>query len=223
MSEYKACVVVQGKVNLNYLKKIKETFSGYQLIYSCWEDDNLSLFDTDDIVVVNEKPADPGVSNFYLQRKSTIEGMKKAVELGWNRALKWRSDMWCKDGDKLFQKFDGDSLNLYFWVENLSGYITDFFMEGECGDIITLFDTDIPQYKYNYPEFGITLQFFRNGFEKKCRFMGKTLDKECDIYWPKNKVWFSEHQKDWWYVDSLPFNWREWIPTRRGKPINLFE
>lgn len=221
--QFKGCVVVQGKVNINYLKKIKQAFSGYQLIHSCWEGDDGSLFDESDIVVVNEIPTNAGPGNFYLQKKSTIEGMKKAIELGWNRALKWRSDMWCKDGDKLFQKFDSDSLNLYFWANHLDGYITDFFMEGECSDIITLFDTELPQYKYNYPEFGITFQFFRNGFDKKCRFMGHTLDRECDIYWPKNKLWFSRHQRDAWFVSGVPITADEWIPKRRGKPINLFE
>ena len=220
---YKGCVVIQGKVDVEILPKIKESFSGYQLIYSCWVGDDTSLFSDDDIVVLNELPKEEGPGNFYLQRKSTIEGMKKAIELGWNRALKWRSDMWCKDGDKLFQKFDSESLNLYFWVENLHGYITDFFMEGECTDIITLFDTDIPKYKYNYPEFGITLQFFRNGLDKKAVFMGRLLDSECDIYWPKNRIWFTAHKLDYWFINVLPDRWREWIPTRRGKPINLFE
>jgi len=221
--EYKGCIVVQGKTNLEALPKIKKCFEGYQLIHSCWEGDDMRFYDSSDIIIKNEIPSYPGPGNFYLQRKSTIEGMKMALSLGWNRALKWRSDMWCTDGDGLMKLFDGDSLNLYFWIRHLDGYITDFFMEGEIGDIITLFDTDLPQHKWNYPEFGITLQFFRNGFDKKGRFMGRGLGDGCDIFWEKNRCWMSQNKTDDWYEDSLPDNWKNWIPTRKGKPINLFE
>ena len=220
---FKGCVVVQGPANREAITEIKRCFDGYQLVFSCWVDDDSTIYEKDDIVVLNQKPEDSGPQNFYLQRKSTIEGMKRAKELGWTRALKWRSDMWCTDGDRLFRKFDSDSLNLYFWLALLDGYIADFFMEGEIDDIITLFDTDIPKWKWNYPEFGITLQFFKNGLERKARFMGKELDSECDIFWLRTKGWFSKHKEDNWYRDSLPENWKDWIPMRRGQPINLFE
>ena len=219
--DYKGCVVVQGKTNLEALPKIQKCFEGYQIIYSCWVDDDNSVYLPTDIVVCNEKPENFGTSNFYLQKNSTIAGMRKALELGWDRALKWRSDMWCTDSDELMKLFDNESLNLYFWVRNVHGYITDFFMEGEIQDIIILFDTDIPV-RYNYPEFAITLQFFRNSFDRKVRFMGKKLGDTCDIFWEKHSCWMSQNQKDDWYEDSLPENWRGWIPTRRGHPINLF-
>ena len=95
---YKGCVVVQGPLDAESLPKIRSAFSGYQLIHSCWEGDDFELLNqfvlnTDDIVVVNEIPTNSGPGNFYLQRKSTIEGMKMAIQMGWNRALKWRSDM----------------------------------------------------------------------------------------------------------------------------------
>ena len=96
---YKGCVVVQGKTNLEALPKIRKCFDGYQIIYSCWVDDDSSGYLPTDIIVWNEKPKDFGPGNFYLQRKSTIEGMRKGLELGWERALKWRSDMWCTDSD----------------------------------------------------------------------------------------------------------------------------
>jgi len=204
MNHYKGCIVVQGSPNINYLSRIKETFSGYQLVHSCWEGDDVGMFDNDDIVVVSEKPDDFGNGNFYLQKKSTIEGMKRAKELGWNRALKWRSDMWCRNGDKLFEKFDEYSLNLYYWVEKPNGYIMDFFMEGQCDDIITLFDTELSKEGYNYPEFAITNTFFKNGLDKKAKFIGKLINRECDIYWPKHKLWFSEHKKVNWFKDTLP-------------------
>ena len=89
--DYKGCVVVQGKTNLEVLPKIRKCFEGYQIIYSCWVGDDDSEYLPTDIVIWNEKPEDFGPGNFYLQRKSTIEGMKKGLELGWNRALKWRS------------------------------------------------------------------------------------------------------------------------------------
>jgi sialic acid synthase SpsE len=115
--DYKGCVVVQGKTNLEALPKIRKCFEGYQIIYSCWVDDDVSGYLPTDIVVWNEKPEDFGPGNFYLQRKSTIEGMKKGLELGWERALKWRSDMWCTNSDELMKLFDNESLNLYLVKE----------------------------------------------------------------------------------------------------------
>lgn len=217
------CVIIQGKPNEECYPKIKETFSNYQLIHSCWVGDDISFLSDDDTIIQSEIPIDKGPQNFYMQKISTIEGIKKAQQLGWDRVLKWRSDMWCVNGDKLFEKFDKESLNLYYWVKQLDGYIMDFFMEGECSDIITMFDTSIPKYKYNYPEFGITLQFFKNGLDTKSKFMGRLLDKECDIYWPKNNIWFSQHKENDWYLDRLPDNWKSWIPMRRGIPIDIMK
>ena len=221
--DYKGCIVVQGETNLEALPKIRKCFEGYQIIYSCWVDDDVSEYLPTDIVILNEKPEDFGPGNFYLQRESTLAGMRHACELDWKRALKWRSDMWCTDVDELMRIFDKDSLNLYFWIKELSGYITDFFMEGEIDDIVTLYSTDIPQHKYNYPEFGITLQLVKNGLDKKTKFMGNRLDTKCDIFWEKYNCWMSQNQKDAWYLDKFPDNLKDWIPTtRRGIPINLF-
>ena len=212
--EYKGCVVVQGKTNLEALPKIQKCFEGYQIIYSCWVDDDNSVYLPTDIVVLNQKPENFGTSNFYLQRNSTIAGMRKALELGWDRALKWRSDMWCTDSDELMKLFDNESLNLYFWIRSVHGYITDFFMEGEIQDIIILFDTNIP-IRYKYPEFAITLQFYRNSFDKKVKFMGKKLGDTCDIFWEKHSCWMSRNKKDDWYEDSLPEKRPWWLGTCR--------
>lgn len=220
---YKGCIVVQGKPDVESYPKIKEGFSQYQLIHSCWVGDDISFLDKGDIIIQNEIPIDRGPQNFYMQKRSTIGGIKMAQQMGWERVLKWRSDMWCVDGEKLFDKFDNTKLNLYYWVDNLDGYIMDLFMEGECSDIITLFETDIPRYRYNYPEFGITLQFFKNGLNEKGIFMGRKLDKECDIYWPKNNIWFTQHKQNNWYMEKLPDNWKEWIPMRRGNPIDIMK
>jgi hypothetical protein len=219
--EYKGCVVIQGSVNGDILPKIRKSFEGYQLIHSCWDGDDTSHFNESDIVVVNKKPEDVGPGNFYLQRKTTIEGMKMAKELGWNRALKWRSDLWVV-GD-LWSTFDFNKLNLYFWVKELNGYLCDFFMEGDIDDIITLYDTDIPKWKWNYPEFGITLQMFKNGLDTKVKLMGSELGNGVDIRWEKNDIWFSVHKGIDWYVDVIPVKYDDWLPKRRGIIINPFE
>jgi len=217
--DYKGCVVVQGGIeNASYISDIKKCWKGYQIIFSTWKNTPMEWFDSDDIVLYNQKPRNSGVQNFYYQKVSTICGLEKAKELGWERALKWRVDFISKgDLHSLF----GDGLNLYMWVNDSSGYITDFFMEGNIDDLITIFDTEQQPHRFNHPEFAFTLKMYKSGLDKKVKFVGKLLDGDIDVYWHKLGYWFSENTKLSIYLDKLP-TFDEWCPMHPTKQRRLF-
>ena len=220
---YKGCVVVQGPINIEALPKIKECFRGYQLIHSCWEGNDTSLFDETDIVLINKIPNDSGPGNYLFQRENTLKGLDKAEELGWARALKWRSDMWCTNVDGLWDMFESDKLNLYYWVEHISGYITDFFMEGDISDIKTLFSSEVPNYRYKHTEFILTLMLFTTDLYRKTVFMGSKLNPNCDVYWAKRKCWFSSNQREEWYLDYFPYEGTDWLLIKEKDRITKFD
>jgi len=220
---YKGCVVVQGPINIEALPKIKECFKGYQLIHSCWEGNDVTHFDDDDIVLINKMPNDSGPGNYLFQRESTLRGLDKAEELGWKRALKWRSDIWCTNADRLWDMFETNKLNLYFWVEHITGYITDFFMEGEISDIKTLFSSEVPTSRYTHPEFILTLMLFTSGLYNKTVFMGRKLGTECDIFCQKRGCWFSSNQTEQWYLDYFPHTGTNWLLVKENDRITNFD
>lgn len=200
---FKGCVVVQGPTYSQWISKVKESWVGYQIIFSTWDNADRSLYDESDIVIYNPMPSDNGVKNLNLQKVSTINGFLKAKELGWKRALKVRGDFTTDSADGLFGLFDKNKLNLHgYWV---AGYIGDFFMEGDIDDILTLFDVETVE---QYPEWHLTKKLYESGLNKKSVCIIKKMSKGvADIYWEKLSYWFSEHITNKDVTDVLPQKW----------------
>ena len=200
---YKGCVVVQGPTYSQWITKVKESWIGYQVIFSTWDNADRSLYDESDIVIYNPIPSDAGVNNLNYQKVSTINGFKKARELGWDRALKVRGDFSTTSADGLFELFDKTKLNLHgYWRH---GYISDFFMEGSVDDILTLFD--VPS-SGPYPEWNITKQLYTSGLDKKSTCISdKLVVNVADIRWEKWAYWFSVHSDGVHITNILPQNW----------------
>jgi hypothetical protein len=199
---FKGCVVVQGPTYPQWIKEVKESWVGYQVIYSTWDNADRRLYDESDIVIYNPIPADVGVKNLNLQKVSTINGFLKAKELGWNRALKARSDFSTTTADGFFELFDKTKLNFHaYW----DGYVTDFYMEGEIDDIINLFEVDVSG---QYPEWHITKKLYQSELNKKsvC-IVNKLIRDKADIYWQPKQYWFSSHIGSSIVTDILPQTW----------------
>ena len=199
---FKGCVVVQGPTYSQWIKEVKESWVGYQVIYSTWDNADRSLYDESDIVIYNPIPADAGTRNLNLQKVSTINGFLKARELGWTRALKVRGDFSTTTADGLFVLFDKDKLNLHgYW----DGYINDFYMEGEIDDILTLFDVDV---NGNFPEWKLTKKLYDSGLNKKSICIVNKLEAgKADIKWEPKGYWFSLHTDNGIVTHILPENW----------------
>jgi hypothetical protein len=199
---FKGCVVVQGQTYPSYVDSVRESWEGYQIIFSTWDNTDKSHYREDDIVVYNPIPADCGTKNLNLQKVSTINGFLKAKELGWDRALKTRSDFVTTTADGLFGLFDKTKLNLHgYW----DGYINDFYMEGEIDDIITLFEVDV---NGNFPEWKLTKKLYDSGLNKKSVCIVNKLEyNKADIKWERMGSWFSSHVGSSIVTHILPQNW----------------
>lgn len=204
MNGYKGCVVVQGASYDFIIPKLRKCWEGYQIIFSTWEGENKSLYFDSDIVVYSPQPKDRGIINFNYQKVSTLAGLEKAKELGWDRVVKWRSDLVCKNADGLFELFNPDSLNLYAWVTIGVGYITDYFMEGEIDDLYKMFDTHCEE----FAEKMVTHKIYDNGFNKKANYILNEVTGPNDIYFERKDFWLSENiDKPEYFKNSMPDEW----------------
>jgi hypothetical protein len=199
---FKGCVVVQGQTYPSYVDLVRESWEGYQIIFSTWDTTDKSHYREDDIVIYNPIPSDCGTKNLNLQKVSTINGFLKARELGWDRALKARSDFSTTTADGFFELFDKTKLNLHgYW----DGYINDFYMEGTIDDILTLFD--VPP-GGPYPEWNLTKQLYDSGLNKKSHCIVNRLEfNTADIKWERAGYWFSSHVGNGVVTDVLPEKW----------------
>jgi hypothetical protein len=204
INEYKGCVVIQGPVHKDILNDIRRGWSGYKLIFSTWPDTNLDDFHSTETVVISEMPENRGVFNFQLQRVSTIAGMKHAQELGWERAIKWRSDMIPKGGESFWNLFDTEYLNFYMWADVSGGYLTDYFMEGKVDEIMAIFDVEN---EGAFPEWNVTRRVRDLGLWDKLKCIGGFLGGKADVKWETKGFWLSENINHSVFTSNIPENW----------------
>lgn len=198
---YKGCIVVQGKTHPDFLPLIKEKWNGYLLIFSTWKGDE-SHYTDDDIVLFSEMPDTAGTSNLNLQKITTWNGLALARRMGWEYALKWRSDMYPTNADLLWSTFSNDGLNFLVWTDWNGGYVTDYFMYGSCDDITTLFDIE-PTHS-GFPEQHITKRLKESGLAENAKCMGNQLSEENDICWMKNGIMLSSYKGNGVYKYEIP-------------------
>ena len=90
----KIACVIQGNIRPGFAEILQVIKNGVDLIIlSTWKEEAAKLTAGDYEVILNEKPANPGISNRNMQRVSTAAGVKFAKELGCTHVLKWRTDM----------------------------------------------------------------------------------------------------------------------------------
>lgn len=191
-NDYKGCVVIQGQTLPDNLAKLKEKWAGYQLVFSTWMGSE-EHYQPDDVVIFSQMPEVNGVSNFNLQKITSWNGLTLAKKMGWDRALKWRSDMWPSDSDSLWNTFDMESLNFFAWHESSGGYVTDYFMEGDIVDVLGLFDVE--DVSSHFPEGHVTNRMYELGLDKKARCVGNKFHSNTDVFWAKNDLWLSSYRE----------------------------
>ena len=180
-------IVIQGPST--YVSELKKAFEGYDIIWSTWVGEEHN-YTTQDIVVYNEKPMLSGVQNIALQYKTTIEGIKKAKELGYTRVLKWRSDLVPNNPSELFKLFKEDSLNFLAW--HVGGYFVDYFLEGMIDDVYNAWNIDT-----FYDEFSerITTNKILST-SKNFHFIMNELNDYNEILWVKRNVKLSSYKNN---------------------------
>lgn len=198
------CILIQGPTHPSK-NTIGKIWKGNFIIWSCWEGDEIHYRGGGE-VIYNKKPefTTNKRHSLDLQRISTMNGLIRAKELGYSRVLKWRSDMIPTNPQKFLDGCLGGSLNIHSFHKHQSGYITDFFMEGDVDDMIRLYS--FPPLKYNYPEEAITHQLFANGLDTKVHFLVEDINETNDVLWLKRNSKFSDMLSEPQYMNRFPFS-----------------
>lgn len=189
-------IIVQG--GSEYVQQLKEKLEGFNVIFSTWVGSE-NKYSNNDIVVYNEKPTYTGPANLNLQKITTINGLKKAKEMGFKRALKLRSDLIPTNMFELFKTLDNEYLNFLCWhchevYPNCPGYLIDYLMSGNIDDLIRLWEIEDMSWCV-VPEIHLTQQYITKlmGSVSVEYFLQK-LNSENDLYWIKRNIKLSSYQ-----------------------------
>jgi hypothetical protein len=174
----KRCIIVQGPAYSNSIAQIRECWKGYDIIYSTWKGYE-GLHAEDEITIYSDIPHSNGIKNLNYQKVSTLAGLNMAKELGYDRALKWRSDMWTNNAEGLLSKFT-DGYNTLFWHEQNDGYLSDYWMEDTIDNLIKIWDIEP---NGAFPERVITNRIEQLGLMNRVNLLISELNKDIDIFW----------------------------------------
>jgi hypothetical protein len=191
LRKIKTAVIIQGKTICDNIQRLKEDWKDFQIIFSTWESDPIYCYDSNDVVIYNTIPEVVGVANINLQKVSSLNGFIRAKELGFERVIKWRYDLFPINTKMLVNFFDEDSLNFLTFHNHHEGYLVDYFAEGDVDKMISLFDVDI---WVNYPEQAFIKKVFELGYDKNINFILKNLkENKVDIFWQKYNLFLSSY------------------------------
>jgi hypothetical protein len=183
----KVAIVIQGPSS--YVEELRQAWEGFDIIWSTWRGEE-SKYNNNDVVVFNNPPADSGVGNVACQRITTLEGVKKAKELGYTHVLKWRSDMLPSNSKRLLELFDADTLNFLAWHSD--GYFVDYFLYGPIQDVALAWD-----FNNNIGAFAEQLltENVLNHLFSEFYFFVHGLSTDVDILWAKYGVSLMSYQQ----------------------------
>jgi len=196
MLKNKLAIIIQGPAN--NIEELKLSWKDYTIIWSTWVG-NEDKFSYDDIVIFSEKPKEFGIQNIALQKKSTLEGVNKAKELGFERVLKWRSDLLPNNSNELVKLFKENHLNFLAW-HNEGKYFVDYFMEGPIDEVILAWD--IPTIYGHFSE-RITTDNIFNKNKIEFNFILDKLSDNNEIFWVKYNLFLSKYKKDIVYTTKV--------------------
>lgn len=180
----KLAVIIQGPSS--HVSELKNAWQGYDIIWSTWDGEQ-SKYDINDNVIYNTLPVERGVQNIALQKTSTLNGILKAKELGYDRVLKWRSDLLPKNTKKLVNSFKRECLNFLAW-HNYGKYFVDYFVEGPITDVYKIWD--VPTIIGPYAERITTDHIFSLNMSN-INFILNDLNEDNEIYWIKYNLYLS--------------------------------
>ena len=113
----KICLIIQGASD--YVNILKEKYKNMdiQIIFSTWEGEE-SKYNENDIVIFNKMPIERGIQNVMLQQLSTYNGLLKAKEMGFETAIKIRSDAYFTDlSSFLKNNINNNKLNFLYFLD----------------------------------------------------------------------------------------------------------
>jgi hypothetical protein len=196
----KICLIIQGASD--YVNILKEKYKNMdiQIIFSTWEGEE-SKYNENDIVIFNKMPIERGIQNVMLQQLSTYNGLLKAKEMGFENAIKIRSDAYFTDLSYfLTNEIDYNKLNFLFFLDyhringpdknsNYYKYFCDYIQISNVNNLLKMWNFKYE--KSSYSEQLISNHIFNTFKRDDIAFIGNYLTKKCDIYWISRKMYLS--------------------------------
>jgi hypothetical protein len=195
----KICLIIQGASD--YVNILKEKYKNMdiQIIFSTWEGEE-SKYNENDIVIFNKIPIERGIQNVMLQQLSTYNGLLKAKEMGFENAIKIRSDAYFTDLSRFLKNdIDYNKLNFLYFLDyhRINGpdknsyykYLCDYIQVSNVDNLLKMWN-----FKYDICSYSeqLTTKHVLNTFKKEyISFIGNYLTKDCDIYWISRKIYLS--------------------------------
>ena len=141
-----------------------------------------------------------------LQQISTYNGLLKAKEMGFENAIKIRSDAYFTDLSCFLKNdIDFNKLNFLFFLnyyrmddpntkKNIYKYFYDFAQISNIDNLLKMWN--FKYYKCSYSEQITTNHVFNNFKKEDIFFIGNYLTKSCDIYWISRNLYLSNLNND---------------------------
>lgn len=205
----KICLIIQGASDYVTILKEKYKNMDIQIIFSTWEGEE-SKYNENDIVIFNKMPIERGIQNVMLQQLSTYNGLLKAKEMGFENAIKIRSDAYFTDLSYfLTNEIDYNKLNFLFFLDyhringrdknsNHYKYFCDYIQISSVDNLLKMWNFKYD--KCSYSEQLTTKHIFNNFKRDDIAFIGNYLTKDCDIYWISRKICLSTADRNYYKI-----------------------
>lgn len=187
-------VVIQGS-STNVAEQ-KQAWKSHPILFSTWKG-NESYYENSDMVIFNKPPVDCGPANFWMQQSSTMAGLKKAKEMGYDHCLKVRSDLIPTNSTAFLDCLDRNKMNFLCWHSHevypeCSGYLVDYLMSGPIDQMIDLWD--IPEAFCIVPEVLLTWNYIKRLGCFPINYFLNDLNESNDLFWLKRGVILSSYK-----------------------------
>lgn len=193
----KKAIIIQGPNT--HAEEIKKCYDSFSVIFSTLENSETSnLKDSNFIILKNKIPEHPGKSNFNYQVINTLNGIKKAKELGYDYVFKIRSDITIKEMQKLFDLMISSKDIIYFSAYHNwdGGYLCEHMLYGHVDLMEKLWSIPASNSEIA-PEIQLTNNLKKQFSNIKIKYIFPLLyDNNIMAYWEKRKFFLNNYQND---------------------------
>jgi hypothetical protein len=193
----KKAIIIQGPNT--HPNEIINTYSNIDIIFSTLETSDTSLFEnTNFIIVKNKVPLFNGSANFNYQVTNTLNGIKKAKELGYEFVFKIRSDITIPDIQRLLNLLGEKKDTIFFSAYHNwdGGYLCEHMVYGEINLMEKLWSIPL-SYSKEAPEIQLTKHFVKVLPTIKVDYIFPYLFSDNILaYWEKRNFYLNDYIND---------------------------
>lgn len=190
-------IVIQGPSD--YVIKQKQAWEDFRehCIFSTWKGSQ-TKYESSDNVVFNALPTFSGAGNLNYQMHTTLQGLKVAKSMGYNRALKIRSDLVPNNAKKFLEVINNQKLNFLCWHAHkvhpkFSGYLVDYLMSGDIDQLIRLWDIKVSL--CNVAQIMLTYNCIKYCDYSNITYFLTSLTDNNNLFWLKKGITLKSYQE----------------------------